>query len=221
MLNSNTFNKGYYDKQSARYSFNQERKLIFSWHLSKLLKKKPDLKTILDFGCGFGYFLAICDQAGLETYGLEISDYAIGKTRQFTKAKIGKITDPSFLPQKIDAITAFDVLEHLENDKAMLDLIYHRLAKRGVFYGTTPNSDFFLNPLLGKNDLTHINIHNSSYWDKLFKKVGFQKVETKCIFCFGFPPLPSLREKLGLFIIKPLLTPWPGLGQEIVFTAIK
>jgi len=220
MNKSDLFNKNYFDKQFSGYTLNEERRKIFQYHLDALLLLAGKIKKILDVGCGFGYFLSLCDSLGIETYGLEISDYAINQAKRFTRAKIFK--ERRFLKlNHFDVITAFDVLEHLNDDEEMLRFIYGKLKKNGWFYGTTPNKKFILNPFLREKDHTHINVHEASYWFNLLHRFGFRNIKIRHILSFGFPPTPILRERLGIFFIKPIFTPFKILGEEILFTAQK
>ena len=64
---------------------------------------------------------------------------------------------------------------------------------------TTPNGGLEKSSIL-KNllpyDPTHINLKNLKYWKNSFTKAGFNNIEVKgCVF-FGFPPMPTLRNKM-------------------------
>ena len=43
---------------------------------------------ILDIGCAYGFFLGEADKYGFETYGIDISKYALGQADKNTKEKI-------------------------------------------------------------------------------------------------------------------------------------
>lgn len=184
---------------------------------------KDKIEAVLDIGCSFGYFLSLCDKAGIKTYGLEVSDYAINRAKEYTKAEIQKPIELNslFVNEKFDVITAFDVVEHLNNDRKVLKFAYDRLKTDGILYGTTPNAKCFLNCLFGESDPTHINVHGASYWFDLLRDVGFRDIKIKYIFAFGLPPSPTLRAKMKVICIKPIFIPLEILGQEILFIAIK
>ena len=128
--------------------------------------------SILDIGCGFGYFLKLCDEEGWETYGVDISEYAIGRARSITKAKLF-VHDvekglPMFNEDFFDIVTMIDVLEHLYSPFKVVKEIYRILKPGGFMIITTPNLNAlarFLWKIIGKEkrwygfiDETHIHL---------------------------------------------------------------
>lgn len=219
-----SYNETYYSQQASGYAFDEERRGIFGYHLKKLLLLEGEINSILDIGCGFGYFLSLCEQAGIkDVCGLEVSDHAIEQAKKHTKADIRKFGDlPTlFADKKFEVVTAFDVVEHLEEDREMFRFAYERLRQGGIFYGTTSNPSWFLRRISKGQDPTHINVHDRSYWSTLLSKVGFRDVNLRWILLFGFPPYQGLRQRLGITCIKPIFTPIELLGQEILFFAKK
>lgn len=206
------------------YKLTKEKKLMFQMFFKEVKSKVPHVKKVLDVGCAFGYFLNICDLNGLETYGIDISSYALHKARKYTKAKLclldaGKIKWP-FPDNFFDAVTIFDLLEHVKNDKHVLSEAYRVLRKRGLLFATTPNAKARIwQPEL--SDPTHINVHNRNHWQKLLLSVGFEKVDVKVAISYGFPPLPKLRSITGKFVMKPILFPIDWLGSELFIYAKK
>lgn len=217
---SSWYGKEYFKEE---YAFAKERRKIFQYHLDALLSMRGKIATILDVGCGLGCFLNLCDALGIETYGLEISDFALKEAKKNTKAEIKKSInlDSLFTDKQFDVVTVFDLMEHIDNDEEILKFIYDRLKKDGVLYGTTPNKECLLNRLLGEGDSTHINVHTASYWFNLLDKTSFKNIEIKYIFSFGFPPGSVLKSRVGIISVKPIFTPFELLGQEILFVAVK
>ena len=64
-------------------------------------------QSILDVGYGNGSFLKICQNAGVETFGTDVSKYDLkyGKTLQFNECQ----------NKFFDVVTFFDSLEHFED----------------------------------------------------------------------------------------------------------
>jgi len=81
-------------------------------YLMGVIKRFP--ASVIDIGYGNGSFLKICQQAGIDTYGTDISDY---------KLKYGKFVEFSkVFAKKYDVITMFDSMEHFHNLKFLMDL---------------------------------------------------------------------------------------------------
>jgi 2-polyprenyl-3-methyl-5-hydroxy-6-metoxy-1,4-benzoquinol methylase len=95
---------------------------------------------ILDFGCGLGFFLEEARRVGWDAYGSEYEPRAveINRSKGLTcvQAPIGP---EDFSPGWFDAITAFEVVEHLRDPREEAALIATLLRPGGVFYCTTPN----------------------------------------------------------------------------------
>jgi len=76
------------------------------------IKKFPS--SVLDIGYGNGSFLKICEEANIDTYGTDISNY---------KLKYGKFVPSDKIYNKsYDLITMFDSMEHMHDLKFLLDL---------------------------------------------------------------------------------------------------
>ena len=105
-----------------------------------------DVKTmsILDVGCGSGYFSACAKEQGADCYGLEIAKDVQQWVSQHLSIEIfGKPLEQLETDIRFDVITAFDVIEHLERPLEFL-LHAHRLLKNeGVIFVYTPNFDSF------------------------------------------------------------------------------
>jgi len=153
------FKKVYRDRPSAL-------RRVFQGYLRLVMEKAPPPKKILDVGCSFGFFLSLCDKEGYETFGVDISKYALKRARAFTKATLYKCDVCEVLPfpnDFFDIVTCFDTLEHLDNiDRALIN-INSVLKLSGFFYANTPNPEakFFWKLLSNMEyDVTHINVQN-------------------------------------------------------------
>src|SRR6056297_485903 len=111
----------------------------------RLIKKISSGKTILDIGCGTGYFLNDMKDKGFQTLGIEINEQA----RDFGKQHFGlNILPPEKLlsgkiNQKFNVITLWHVLEHLYQPGLYLQRISELLDSKGVLILALPNPDSF------------------------------------------------------------------------------
>jgi SAM-dependent methyltransferase len=96
---------------------------------------------ILDVGCGAGQFLEVATRRGWQAEGTEIS----GAARPFLErrhVRLHAVDLPALvIPYRYDAITLFEVLEHVEAPLAYLETSIRLLRPGGWLYLTTPNFD--------------------------------------------------------------------------------
>jgi 2-polyprenyl-3-methyl-5-hydroxy-6-metoxy-1,4-benzoquinol methylase len=190
------------------------RKIYFPKILQDITFSKE--MKVLDIGCAYGYFLKLCDEIGCETYGIDISKYAIKQAKKETKAKLF-VHDvdkglPMFSNDFFDLITMFDVIEHLTSPFLTLKEVYRILKPKGKLVITTPNInaiDRFIKKFFGKeeewhgyHDKTHLYLFTPLSLKFLVERSGFKtvKIETP------FHPLPRFIQK----IVNKL-----GLGGQI------
>jgi 2-polyprenyl-3-methyl-5-hydroxy-6-metoxy-1,4-benzoquinol methylase len=103
-----------------------------------LVRKYATKKTLLDFGCGTGDYLETSKLKGWNTYGVEPSY----KARVKAQEKIGSNVFESFekLPEiKLSAITAWHVLEHVEDLEITLHKFKSLLDEKGILFIAVPN----------------------------------------------------------------------------------
>ncbi len=221
------FDESYYREWLCdRYVFNEERKAIVRFYLKMVLLRKRKVERILDIGCGFGYFLRSCVEAGIpEIYGVDISTAAIQKLRGLEKAKVTQLDfskeKSSFDSNFFDAVTAFDVIEHVEDEDFFVKEIYRILIKGGLLFLITPNGDslprdIYMKLIYGRDDPTHINVQGWKHWEDSLRQAGFREVEMKGSLLHGFPPSTTLRGKFKkVSTVKPILLPI-HLGSKIL-----
>lgn len=104
-----------------------------------LIKKYVPQGTILDYGCGTGYFLEICKKNNFETFGVEINE--IARQKAINKNLFVKKSMDEYLHEnkKFDIITLWHVLEHLYEPDHILKKIYSSLKENAILILALPN----------------------------------------------------------------------------------
>ncbi len=148
-----------------------------------VLKKISKFKKggrILDIGCGPGLFLDEAKRQGWEVQGADLSkwgqDYA--KSKFLIDVFQGFLTEAGFADRSFDVIVMNDVIEHLEDPKAVLKEIRRILKNDGIIYVSTPDIKSVLSRLLrakwwGINKY-HLYYFSKKTIEKLFDEVGFK-----------------------------------------------
>jgi len=143
-------------------------------------------QRLLDIGCGDGYFISLCQNLGIDSYGYDISpavvDYAKRKGLKVFAA-LNKITD------KFDIITMFDVLEHMENPRCELEDLAKLLKDNGLIFIETPRkclADFYLSILevlgVARNNrisAEHLQLFTDNSLQKLFDQLPYKIIFIK------------------------------------------
>lgn len=98
--------------------------------LEKYLPQKSEL-DVLDVGCGTGYNLKLLERYG-KAQGVDMSPEALRfcQERGVTNVKLHEAEVLPFEDESFDLVTAFDVIEHIEDDRQALGECY-RLLKPG------------------------------------------------------------------------------------------
>ena len=111
--------------------------------IADLIRREAQLPAkadILEIGCGTGHNLAMLSSFG-HVEGLELDDEA----RALSEKRLGRKVMSSPLPElagvaerHYDMIGAFDVIEHIDDDRAALGSIATKLKAGGTFVMTVP-----------------------------------------------------------------------------------
>lgn len=103
-------------------------------------------KRVLDLGCGTGYGTAHLARTAASATGADISDEAVAYARAHYPRLNFRVADARKLPFDVaafDLVTAFELIEHLEDWRAMLYEARRVLDRAGVFLVSTPNKLFY------------------------------------------------------------------------------
>ncbi len=136
--------------ESTHWWFRGRREIIQSLFKRYITSK---VQRALDVGCGTGTnALLLCPYAR-EVVGWETNEEAIALSRtKHPDLMVEHACFPEEMPQTapFDTITLFDVLEHIEDDRAALRALESLLAPKGVAFLTVPALPF----LWSEHDLT-------------------------------------------------------------------
>lgn len=120
--------------------------------LKHLIKCKNESPVILDVGCFNGFFVKKLCAMGYDAYGIDFNKKAIEfGTARYDLGKRVAVKDINELvheKKKFDAITLFDVIEHVESPRELLLSLKGLLREGGVLILSTPNNNMVWRPAL-------------------------------------------------------------------------
>jgi 2-polyprenyl-3-methyl-5-hydroxy-6-metoxy-1,4-benzoquinol methylase len=140
----------YYDSEQYLSHQSKQKTLfgrMYEWARNRALHQKlkwiefnAKKGSLLDYGCGAGYFLKYAERNGWESTGIEPNEKAKSLASKDFNGNLYSGIDQ--LPkQKFDAITLFHVLEHVPNLNETLEGLRKRLHKDGTLFIALPNHE--------------------------------------------------------------------------------
>jgi 2-polyprenyl-3-methyl-5-hydroxy-6-metoxy-1,4-benzoquinol methylase len=123
--------------------------------------------SILDVGCASGLFLKAMADAGWDVYGVEpsVEQFRLARETLGSRGTVVNTTlERAGFDRRFDAVTFWDVLEHMPEPVAFLSLCASLLAPGGRVFFTVPNLDSWAArlmkgrwPMLLAEPLNHFN----------------------------------------------------------------
>jgi 2-polyprenyl-3-methyl-5-hydroxy-6-metoxy-1,4-benzoquinol methylase len=176
------------------------RRVILRELLAKEVAWRPGM-SVLEIGCGPGLNLyslypADCKLSGMEP---EVENAGIASKRGQVPVYVGTIEamPVELQEQQFDVVTMFDVLEHIQNDPAALQIVKQRLASGGYLVLSVPAYQW----MWGQQDV--VNLHFRRYTRgqlvKRLEEAGFEVRRATYFNSFLFPPIAAVRLLAKLF----------------------
>jgi hypothetical protein len=140
--------------------------------ITRTIRQADEPVRVLDFGCGWGQFLTVCQQFGFDVAGVDRSEARRGGSAVPIYAELGEVTG------QFHAITLFEVLEHLDNPASTLRELSRFLVPGGVLILETPdcsgvNGIHSLSDYREIHPLDHINAFTHETLKSIAQRTGF------------------------------------------------
>jgi len=153
---------------------------IYSTGLKAIMKYRKTGK-ILDVGCSSGFFLDIACENDWETAGIELGAIEAEMCRKKGHRLYTQPLEDIHFNEKFDAITLWDVFEHIVNGKAYLNQLSGIISEQGVIFIQIPNAGG-LAPRIMQSDckmfdgVEHVNLYNPKTIRMAAEQSGFEVV---------------------------------------------
>lgn len=116
--------------------YNAVKHIMFSIKLKSIHNHKPQVKSVLDYGCGTGEFVNFLNTRGIKAEGFEPTLSAFKKA---SRKNIKVYNSMNKIIKTYDVITMFHVLEHVEDYTKTLKFLKTRLNPNGLLLIAVPN----------------------------------------------------------------------------------
>ncbi len=175
-------------------------------HLRQLIRRQcPEDKSaaILDVGCGHGALLYFAQSAGYRNIrGVDASPEQVAQAQQLGIEGIrqGDLFEAlrSAAAESLDAVIAFDVIEHFTRDElvSFIDEVRRVLKKGGRWIMHTPNGDSPFCSSMRYHDFTHEIAYTRASISQILYSSGFREVR-----CYEDAPVPHGIKSLGRLVL--------------------
>lgn len=173
--------------EAGNFWFRSRNKLIL-WALHKY---SPEMKSFLEIGCGTGFVISAISEQFPEAKlsGSEYLEAGLVYARQrlpgaeFTQMDARHISYES----ELDAIGAFDVLEHIEEDEAVLPQICKALKPGGIVFITVPQHRWLWSVV--DKYACHVRRYAANELHKKICKAGFEIIRSTSFVCTLLPAM--------------------------------
>lgn len=241
---SQHYQQGIYSKSNGRlsklvdYVFSK----LYDYRLWEIQKNKSlNTNNLLDIGCGKGRFLAHAHSKGWQAEGTETAPLQVTTAQKRYNLKIshGEVWEIGFPDNFYSVITAWHVLEHLEDPHKVVAEVKRILASGGIFVCEVPFFDS-LQAKIGRSKWfqldppRHLIHYNLSSLKTLFGDLGLEIVHVSTfspeLGFFGmlqtilnlfskepnwlFQWLKKLKDVKGLYIFSALALSLPSFLLE-------
>lgn len=181
--------------------FNRKRfHLIGTYKPFFKMANKKNGEKLLDIGCGIGRFCHAAHQHGWDVKGIDLSEKAIEIGKQFAPfpLEVKTVMEEFSL---YNAVTAFEVLEHIENPADFLVSVRPLLLPEGQVLMTVPNWDCTEVQTAERPDWlppVHLNFFTKESLTKLFEISGYKRIKAGYI---GSNPVPESMISLMFWLV--------------------
>jgi len=171
-------NAGYYFDHEANLA-NSRRKLAFvERHLAKG-------SSLLDAGANFGHFLSVAGER-YRARGFDLSAAAVAWSRRHFGVDnvVGSVYQPPEEGAPFDAVSSWDVVEHLADPGQALRRLRGLLRPGGWLFLSTPDSGSLVARLLGRrwhylDPVQHVSVFSRENLRALVEATGYEVVSTR------------------------------------------
>lgn len=197
--------------------------------IASLLGKSPGNMHVLDVGCSRGQFVAAAIAAGYRAEGVEPAPRIAEAARAAgVPVRTGLLEEQKFPDATFDALTLFEVIEHLREPMPLLAECRRVLKPGGILLVSTANAESWTAAAMGAawdyldmaRDGGHISFYNPRSMAKLAARADFEvaRIETSRVKFHDRENTPRGQYVLGKLAAEILNLParLSGRGHDML-----
>jgi len=143
------------------------------------IEKTSKIGNILDIGCSSGIFLDAAKKRNWQTNGIELNQKEFEVTQKKGHTAYNQLLENITFKEKFNAISMWDVFEHIKDGQKYLNQMGNLLTKEGVIFLQIPSSDSLAAKILQEkcnmfDGLEHVNLYGVDTIKLLAQKCGLK-----------------------------------------------
>lgn len=173
---------------------------INSANLELIEKYNKEKGSLLEIGCGKGFFLRLAEKSGFDVTAVELNKENVENTKKLLQSGVVHNNDlysASFKNESFDVIYMRDVLEHIPNPVKLLKECFRVGKKNSLLYIEVPNINGLIYKIVKESHTCVFAFEHPNYWSHLSLK--------KALEISGYEILDVQYQSLD-FTIKTLLS---------------
>lgn len=171
--------------------------------------------SVLDVGCGYGYFVRRALAAGFDAYGVDLSQDGIREAEKHAPGRVfrGTLDEVAALEaRRFDVIFASHLIEHIPEPRAFVETLAQRLNEGGIVMFVTPNIESLLARVSGRRWVSfkipeHVAYYTPTTIGQLLESAGLEVVAVDP--AYQYYRLPFLMSKIRE-LVDPIGRLMPG-----------
>jgi 2-polyprenyl-3-methyl-5-hydroxy-6-metoxy-1,4-benzoquinol methylase len=178
------YEQGCYNTQNGTASaYGQGEQFRIKEAKDRLSKIGP-IGSLLDVGCGMGFFVKVCSERGIKAVGIDLSQNAVnyGQSHGLDLRQGDLLYLDDFADESFDAVTFWASIEHLYLPKETLQKAHRILRPNGLVVLETGDFNSYLARLCKGNwrivQPSHNFYFSSATLDGLLGRTGFEVFQT-------------------------------------------
>jgi len=239
-LNRELILKSYTETEDPTYVSQAKGRILSFQQCLKAVEKYVRQGTVLDVGAAAGFFLKVAKDKGWKTFGIEPSKYLsdYGNAQYGVGITCGTVETVPALPEKVDVVTLWDVLEHTFDPKDVLKRCNRYLKDSGYIVVNYPNIGNWMARLAGRKYWFILSVHLYYFVPrtiaKMLSEAGFEVVSSKPHFQwleFGYlayrleaylpAPAKLLGKCLKLLGLDKMLIPYFAAQTRVIAKKVR
>ncbi len=197
--------------------------------IAGLLNKSPHDIHVVDVGCSRGQFVAAAIAAGYKAEGVEPAPRLAEAARAAgVPVRTGLLEEQRFADNSFDALTLFEVIEHLRTPLPLLAECRRVLKPGGILLVSTANAESWTAAAMGEHwdyfdmqkDGGHISFYNPRSMAKIAAAAGFEvaRLDTARVKFHDKENTPRLAYVAGKLLAELLNAPAriAGRGHDML-----